>query len=341
MNFKERLKIFLSSPAGLRPRIILAVFLIVAILSSLYLYIKIENLTFSADTEKDLLTDYSLEQSLIADLAENAVGTESGSKPGSSSPSTSSTSGTSDSSTTSEKGSSSPEETPDDTPTFVAYYADNQSDSDEDDARHLLVVNKILASGANPVFHAGDIMEDGTLDSWNRFLNVAGILLSTRTFYAALGNNDRVFGDSTTPSPYFLDYFNFPNNEQWYSVNIGNMHFVVLDSAFSASSPSQLSWLASDLQSAESQNRVTCVLYHHPTFASTVSSYLENYGADFVVAGHIHTYSKTVSNGIYYFTLPGGTSIGYALANIYSSSVSITVYNNSGGVIETTSFQTR
>jgi hypothetical protein len=158
-----------------------------------------------------------------------------------------------------------PEPEPESPSAFLAFYADNQSDSDDDDARHQNVVNRILASGANPVIHAGDLMEDGTQNSFDRFLNVAGILLGSRTFYGALGNNDRLFGDSATPSPIFLDYFNFPNNEKWYSVNSGNLHLVILDSAFSASDPAQISWLASDLQSAASQSRITAVIFHHPT----------------------------------------------------------------------------
>ncbi len=342
MDIRKKLIIFLSAPTGLRPRILLGLFLIVTILASLYLTSKINNLSFTANTENDILTDYSKEQALIAE--EESPNEETATTPKKSSSSSSSTADTSENSspTAANDETSSPDDDSEpDTPTFVAYYADNQSDSDEDDVRHLSVVNKILATSANPVFHAGDIMEDGTLDSWNRFLNIADPLLSTKTFYAALGNNDRVVGDSTTPSPYFLDYFNFPGNEQWYSVDYGNLHMVILDSAYSASSPSQLSWLASDLQNAESQNKVTGVMYHHPTFASTVSSYLNSYGADFVIAGHIHTYTKLESSGVYYFTLPGGTSIGYALANIYSNSVNITFYNNSGGVIENSSFSAR
>lgn len=144
-----------------------------------------------------------------------------------------------------------------------------------------------------------------------------------------------------TPSPYFLNYFNFPNNERWYSVNSGNLHIVVLDSAFSWGSAEQLSWLASDLQSADSQSRITVVVYHHPTFTSVIDTQLINYGVDFVVSGHIHAYSKNYSNGVYFFTLPGGTSIGHALATINENSATITFYNSDGSAIETTTIDER
>ena len=223
----------------------------------------------------------------------------------------------------------------------VAFYADTQSDSDQEDLNHQRVVSYILSSGANPIFHAGDVMEDGTQLSLNRFNTVSATLRSTRTFYAALGNNDRKEGDASTPSQLFLDNFVFPNNEHWYSVNYGNLHLIVLDSAFSAGNATQLNWLASDLQSNNSQNRITGVMYHHPTFASTVSSSLINYGADFVIAGHVHSYSHSVSNGINYFTLSGQPSIGYIVARIYSNTVTITVYNSGNGVIDSVQFSER
>jgi predicted MPP superfamily phosphohydrolase len=184
-------------------------------------------------------------------------------------------------------------------------------------------------------------MEDGTQDSLNRFNTVTATLRASRTFYAALGNNDRAVGDSTTPSQLFLDNFTFPNNERWYSVNYGNLHMVVLDSAFASSSQTQLNWLANDLQSANSQNRITGVMFHHPTFASTISSYLINYGVDFVVSGHIHSYGHSVSNGINYFTLSGQSAIGYMVARIYESKVTITAYNTNNGLIESVEFVER
>jgi predicted phosphodiesterase len=223
----------------------------------------------------------------------------------------------------------------------VAFYADTQSDTDQEDLNHQKVVNYILSSGANPVFHAGDVMEDGTQASLDRFNSVTATLRSTRIFYAALGNNDRQVGDSSTPSQLFLDNFVFPNNERWYSVNYGNLHLIVLDSAFARGSSAQLNWLISDLQSSNSQSRITGVMYHHPTFASTISSHLINYGVDFVVAGHVHSYSHSTSNGINYFTLSGQPSIGYIVARIYSTYASITAYNSNNAIIESIQFNNR
>ena len=252
----------------------------------------------------------------------------------------SSSSSTADSSSqSSSSGGDTPEE--DTFSIAVAFYADSQSDSDEEDSYHANAVSHILNSGTNPVFHAGDLMEDGTEESLTRFNNVTATLRSARTFYAAPGNNDRTVGNPSVISPFWFTNFDFPGNEQWYSVNYGNLHMVILDSAFSSGSASQLSWLASDLQSAASQERITGVMYHHPTFVSTINQYLVDYGADFVVAGHIHSYSHTVSNGINFYTMSGQPSIGYMKANIFQHHVTTTDYNNAGGVVETVTFYER
>jgi len=223
----------------------------------------------------------------------------------------------------------------------VAFYGDSQSDTDAEDTYHLRAVNYIINTGANPVFHVGDVMEDGTQASLDRFNNVTATLRSIRTFYAALGNNDRVEGDSSTPSPLFLNNFVFPNNEQWYSVNIGNLHVIVLDSAFSASNPTQISWFVADLASSASQSRITAVMFHHPSFRSAISTYLVNYGVEFVVAGHEHNYQHTNPDGVHTFVMSGQPNIGYILTSVYSDSVSITAYNSGNGVIESVSFNER
>lgn len=345
MNFKSHFLIFFSPAKGLRPRIFLLIFLLLAGWSTYYV-------STHADDFIQRSNDFLLNESILSAEAEKkadeaGIVFEDGKIVRKTPIDSSSATSTGDKTS---NNSSSQDNTPNDTQsaeggpgttTLVAFYADNQSDSDADDLRHQNIVNRILATSANPVIHAGDIMEDGTEDSWNRFLNIAGPLLSTRTFYAALGNNDRIVGDSATPSPYFLNYFNFPNNKRWYSVNSGNLHIVVLDSAFSWGSAEQLSWLASDLQSADSQSRITVVVYHHPTFTSVIDTQLINYGVDFVVSGHIHAYSKNYSNGVYFFTLPGGTSIGHALATINENSATITFYNSDGSAIETTTIDER
>jgi hypothetical protein len=223
----------------------------------------------------------------------------------------------------------------------VAFYADNQSDTDEEDQNHQRVVDYILATEADPIFHAGDIMEDGTQDSLDRFNTVTATLRATRTFYAALGNNDREIGDPSSPSQLFLDNFVFPNNEQWYSVNYANLHMIVLDSAFSSASQAQKDWLSDDLCKPEAQSRIIGVIYHHPSFSSSISEQLTNLGVDFVVSGHLHVYSHTIQNGLDYFVLSGQPDIGYMVAEVYPDFAEIAVYDHNNNLIDTVTVENR
>ena len=240
---------------------------------------------------------------------------------------------------------STPQPTPEPITAYVAFFADTQSDTDEDEARTQTVMGYILSKGANPVFHAGDLLEDGTQDSLDRFNRACFALCGARTFYAAQGNNERDF------SLYF-DNFSFPNNERWYSVNIGNLHMVVLDVAFSsvAAGSAQYNWLASDLQSSESQNRITGVIFHHPPYGSggdtkglisTIVPLFRNYGVDFVISGHEHAYQKTEVDGVDYLITSGQTAIGYMTAEVYSSYATIRYYNSGNGLADTTTISAR
>ncbi|MFA5157624.1 MAG: metallophosphoesterase [Patescibacteria group bacterium] len=334
-----------TNPHKYLSRILLVIFLLVASGLTYYIHAKPEEfINVRADEEILNLSGVSSDVIVAADpnstpQQKQAAQAAISAKKKTTSSTSSSRSGSSTSGSTSSTPSD-PDE-PESASAFVGFYADNQSDSDEDDVRHAAVVSRLMSSGANPIVSAGDIMEDGAETSWNRFLNIAGTLLGSRTFYAALGNNDRVYGDSSTPSSYFLNYFNFPNNERWYSVNSGNLHIVVLDSAFSSGDANQLSWLVTDLQSADSQSRITVIVFHHPTFASTIESYLQNYGVDFIIAGHIHAYSKSTVGGATVFTLPGGTAVGHATAQIFNDYATVRVYNGSGGLIESSTVSER
>ena len=343
IKFREFIDRFLFNTRRRKlPYILLAIFFLLAGYTTYYIHIHADDLVYSY--KNGLLVGFNgetLESAITGDIpgAADSKAT-SGRKNGTTGSDSSASSGTSSSGGSESSGSDSGSGS-ESVSAFVAFYSDNQSDSDEEDARHLLVVNQILASGANPIFHAGDLMEDGTQNSFDRFLNVAATMLATRTFYGALGNNDREVGNPSTPSSIYLNYFSFPGNERWYSVNSGNLHLVILDSAFASGSPTQLAWLAGDLAGAASQSRITGVVFHHPTFVGTIESYLINHYADFVVDGHTHSYNKSTSSGIYYFTLPGQPGLGYCTAKIYTTQVNFNCYNSSGSLIDSTTFNAR
>lgn len=323
--------------------VLLAILVVCAIGSGTFLYYNLQN-DNSTDTGLGLPNTFQAEEDPVQnpdepapDGSNSALPTKSGSlKTPTPSPSNSSSQ-----TSTTQTATPTPAPTPESPSAFVAFYGDSQSDTDGEDLNHARVVDYILQTNANPVFHAGDLMEDGTQDSLDRFNTVTTSLRANRTFYSVLGNNDRKIGDSTTPSPLYLENFTYPNNEQWYSVNFGNLHMVILDSAFSWNSLEQRSWLLADLQSSASQSRITGVIFHHPDFSAVISQHLLDYGVDFVIAGHLHAYSHTLSNGIHYFVTSGQPSIGYFLATIYSSKVNLKVYNSSNALIESFEFNQR
>ncbi len=223
------------------------------------------------------------------------------------------------------------------TPTVVAFYGDSQSDTDAEDTYHQTVVNYILGTAAYTVFHAGDLLEDGTADSLNRFNNVTSTLRATRNFYSAQGNNER---DSSV----YFDNFSYPGNEHWFSINTGNLHMVVLDNYASsvAAGSEQYNWLAADLQSAASQQRITGVIFHYPVNGvGDLANLFTSYGVDFVIQGHWHSFQKAQINGVYYFVGTGQPSLGYMLGYIYSNRAEIYVYNSGNGLIDSASFSGR
>lgn len=246
--------------------------------------------------------------------------------------------------TSSSPNSSSPN-MPESTSAFVAFYADSQSDTDAEDQNHQRVVNYILNSGANPIFHAGDLLEDGTQESLNRFNNVTAALRAVRSFFSAPGNNER---DSTV----YFNNFNYPGNEHYFSLNYGNLHMIILDNyaTSTAIGSAQYNWLVADLQSTASQSKITGVMFHYPVYGAggdtkgltnTFVPLFRNYGVDFVVSGHEHSYQKRVVDGTTYFVLSGQPSIGYMTANIYSNKVDFRVFNSNNGLIDSVTVSAR
>jgi predicted phosphodiesterase len=333
---KEKLNRFLFPESfTILPRVLLSIYLVLAIAVSSFIYI---NPPQFKESEEDILVNRE-EVSL-----ENQVPGEESQSTGTSKKSSSQSTGTANSGSQPDPASS--DSSGEDTSvSLVAFYADSQSDTDEEDQNHQRVVDAILATSANPIFHAGDLLEDGTEASRDRFNLVTNILRATRTFYAAQGNNER-------NSSVYFDNFTFPGNEHYYSVNSGNLHMIVLDNyALSvAVGSAQYNWLLSDLQSEASQSKITGVIFHYPIYGGggdykgmigSMVPLFRNYGVDFVVSGHEHSYQKAQVDGIWYFVTSGQPSIGYFLGYIYSDRVTMKVYNNSNSQIDSTTFSER
>src|SRR3989339_232505 len=353
--FWERLNRIFTDENGRRaPRVLLTLFLALLILSTAYFYSNAELFIHEKPQENVLVRDGNAEIDGVSDnqSSEATIDPITG-KPIPKKSSTSSKSSATGSSSGSGTGSSGvgsssnddSGDTPDELSVVVAYYADSQSDTDEEDQNHQRVVDYILSSGANPVFHAGDLLEDGTEASRDRFNAVTLTLRTTRSFYAAQGNNER-------NSSVYFDNFVFPGNEHYYSVNWGNLHMIILDNYATSVSvgSAQYNWLLSDLSSEASQSRITGVIFHYPIYGAggdwkgmigSMVPLFRDHGVDFVVSGHEHSYQKAYIDGIYYFVMSGQSSLGYSIAKIYDRSVKFYTYNTSNSLVELVSFNER
>ena len=172
------------------------------------------------------------------------------------------------------------------------------------------------------VMTVGDLVQScgatiGCVD-YKLWKNIAKPLLPIT--YEVQGNHDRIVSNSDDARKAAADkqwqsYFNLPTNgpagfsEFTYSFNVGNSHFVVLDTEKPAEheiGPDQLSWLENDLASNTKEN--TFVFYHEPAFPMSYKigqsldyhktqrdalwSIIDKYNVTAVFNGHEHLYSR-------------------------------------------------
>lgn len=157
--------------------------------------------------------------------------------------------------------------------------------------------------------------------------NMYGSFLNKSNLWSTIGNHETA--QATTIDVNRIPYFNiftFPSNgeagglasgtEKYYSFNIGNVHFVCLDSMTSNRSPTgaMLTWLNADL-AANDQTWVVA-FWHHPPYTKgshdsdtetqlvemreNALPILESHGVDLVLSGHSHSYERSYLIGGHY-----------------------------------------
>lgn len=126
-------------------------------------------------------------------------------------------------------------------------------------------------------------------------------------FFPALGNHD---WRATDLKPY-LDYFELPGNERYYTVSWGPIDIFVVDS--DPHEPDgveleskQAEWLRHELAAADGPWKL--VVMHHPPFSSgshgsdpDMQWPYAAWGATAVLAGHDHHYERIEHEGLLYF----------------------------------------
>ncbi|MBP6335295.1 MAG: fibronectin type III domain-containing protein [Bacteroidia bacterium] len=135
------------------------------------------------------------------------------------------------------------------------------------------------------------------------------------------GNHDLHTANSASQTGPYYDNFTMPtqgevggvpsNTEAYYSFNYANIHFVCLESygsAFRDVNGDMATWLANDL--AANTQTFTIVYFHHPPYSKgshdsdaeteliemreNINPILEYYKVDLVLAGHSHSYERTM-----------------------------------------------
>jgi len=199
----------------------------------------------------------------------------------------------------------------------VAIFGDVQDGFDV----HKEIVTGIMKFQPAAVFHCGDMVDDGwNKEHWNSF-NTRMIELYKHTrFYPAMGNHE-------ANSTLFFENFELPNNERWYSVDIDNMHCIVLDTNWTIIKNSQqYKWLEQDLVESSKKPVFKVAIFHHPPFSSgkhaedekhlrdSIVPLFEQYKVDIVFNGHDHVYERLSRNGVYYIVSGGGGAQLYSKA---------------------------
>lgn len=167
------------------------------------------------------------------------------------------------------------------------------------------IAEAIAKEKADFVINTGDMVRYGkNEEEWASFLGISKFMHNV-TLYPAMGNHD-------LPPSSFTQYFSLPNNEQWYSFDYGNAHFVILNSNFPYSFL-QFIWLLKNLETDKIWN---IIVFHHPPYSSGYHGnstlprlwlhLFERKGIDIVFNGHDHDYERLEINGIKYIVTGGG-----------------------------------
>lgn len=191
----------------------------------------------------------------------------------------------------------------------IVVYGDTRTNHEA----HREVVNAIERAKPHTVIHTGDLVDNGLIAAqWDTFESITDDLLDEVDFYPALGNHER-------NSQLYYDRFELPNNEQWYTVTIDSILFIILNSCTTTGEGSeQYVWLENVLQNIGPEAKFVAAVFHHPPYSTGPHTedekglrdswvpLFEQYDIDIVFNGHDHIYERSYVNGIYYIVAGGG-----------------------------------
>lgn len=202
--------------------------------------------------------------------------------------------------------------------TFAVY-----GDTRPNDKKHVRVLRQIQNYRPLFIINTGDLAWEDEEAHWRDYFRAIcdkTDVGETIPIYATMGNHDGAdHGDEALYYKYLvLPVNHFYRNEAYYSFNIGDAHFMALNSYLPCEPGSpQYEWLAEDLrQSAHYKWKI--VFLHEPPYSTgkhgsninerrILSPLFEKGGVALVFAGHDHLYERTESiRGITYIVTGGG-----------------------------------
>jgi len=188
---------------------------------------------------------------------------------------------------------------------------------------HRELVKAILNEAPDFAVGTGDLVLRGSDEGdWQAFFAVAADMLGRIPLYTVAGNHDlgrsgeegRRMNEILALWPGPADR---PSWGHWYSFDVADLHFVMLDSN-AYESEEQLAWLRADLAAVRERGvRAIFAVTHHGPFARgphggdryAVENYvpvLVDSGVTLLFAGHDHLYQRGRMNGLDYIVTGGG-----------------------------------
>jgi hypothetical protein len=176
----------------------------------------------------------------------------------------------------------------------------------------IALARQLLTVPMDAIMFVGDLAyRSGTYEQLqHRFFAIYADLFAHVPVYPVIGNHD----NRTARGRPFEEAFVLPGNERWYSFDLGDVHFVALDTTQIGAT--QASWLDRDLRAAS--RRFTVVLGHHPPFTAARRGanrgfrrwfvpIIERHHVELVITGHEHHYERTRPiDGVQYVVTGGG-----------------------------------
>ncbi|MGI2335075.1 MAG: metallophosphoesterase family protein [Dehalogenimonas sp.] len=203
-------------------------------------------------------------------------------------------------------------------------------------------------------FFLGDLVENGfSPTEWQEAMDTMSTISSSIPVSLAVGNHDTLFSGlkfyEQVGSPAGLEQQS--GSQLWRRIDIGKIHFLILDVEWSAESitPAQTNWLEAQLQNIPSSEWkiVMChgffyssgsfgngwQWYDNQETVSKLAPLFEKYEVDLVFSGHNHQLELLQHNGVTY-AICGAFGGASDLNRNYTSPVSLWYLNDESGFID-------